>query len=407
VSVTEAALPDAEARLRQTWRAYLEAAAWETAKAAAWESSGYPHFTHNGRWELLPIEALSSWRPDGTYFHGNWMAGFSIGVQWLRVIGANDPDARRVAEHHLSILSTRSRDTTTHDLGFLFFPGIALAECLALVDLRDAAPAIEAARMLAARFNDSGGYLQAFGPIGDVRSAGTSTIDTMMNLPLLWWAGRRTREPRFHEVARRHMRTSARLFLREDGSTFQLNKYDPITGQVLDRGTYQGASDESCWSRGQAWAIAGFAWSYAVTGELEALWAAERAIGYFWPRVHPDGLVPWDFADHSSQAPPDASASAIAALGRVILSQVHPDSVQRATHRREASNILVCLGSAALNRDPTVDGILLKSSYSVPHGWGVDGAAGWGDFYYGLALALACDEIPLAAVLPGEPKGFR
>ena len=389
--------------IESAWRDYLTAASWEAEKAGSWDTSGYPHFTENGKWRTLAVNALSEWRPDGTYLHGNWMAGFSIGVLWLRVLGAADDDARRTARDHLDALVPRMLDTTTHDLGFLFFPSFAFAESSGLITTAEAGPALTAARTLVLRFNEAGGYIQAFGAIGHPRSAGTSTIDTMMNLPLLWWASSRLHEPRIFDVARKHARTAARLFLREDGSSFQLNTYDPVSGALLDRGTYQGSTADSCWSRGQAWAIAGFAWSYAVTGEVEFLHAAERTLRYFSSRIDENGLVPWDFADTSDDAIPDSSASAIAALGGLILAGVHPEAEERDRLNRDALDLLASLATSALNRDREVDGILLRSSYSVPHRWGVDGAMGWGDFFYGLALAIANGAISLDSVL-GQPE---
>jgi unsaturated chondroitin disaccharide hydrolase len=52
-----------------------------------------------------------------------------------------------------------------------------------------------------------------------------------------------------------------------------------------------------------------------------------------------------------------------------------------------------------LNPDHDVDGVLLHSCYSVPHGRGIGGATAWGDFYYGLALAVAHGIVPIKRLL--------
>lgn len=384
--------------LTTTWDDYLCAAGRESERARDRDPDDFPWFTEGGSWRVLPAGATSRWDGD-VYEHGNWTAGFWFGVSWLRALGADDRAAAALAHERLAALTPRGDDPTTHDLGFLFHPGLAFAESAGLIDPEQTGPAHAAARMTARRFNAAGGYIQAFGPIGDVRSAGTSTIDTMMNLPLLWWASARGGDPLLFDVARRHARTSARLFLREDGSTYQLNRYDPGSGALLHRGTYQGASESSCWSRGQAWAVCGFAWAYAATGEAELLTAAERAAGYFWRMLPDDGVPPWDFSDRSAGATRDASASAVAALGAVILGHVHSDQAQRQGFAWRGADLLARLGGSCLNRDPATAGILLHSCYSKPHGWGVDGAMGWGDFYYGLGLALATGTVTLGAAL--------
>jgi unsaturated chondroitin disaccharide hydrolase len=356
----------------------------------------YPHYMEEGRWRRFPIDATSGWVDDSFYDHGNWTAGFAVGQAWLAAIG--DPDHHAtVATQTTALLdvATRASDRTTHDLGFLFHPSFALGEQLGFLTSDAVAPAHEAAESLAARFNPAGGYLQAFGPADDPRSRGTSTIDTMMNLPLLWWSAADGQSD-VRRNAETHARTSAREFFRPDGSTYHLIKFDPSTGVVLERGTFQGGADDSCWSRGQAWAIAGFAWSYAVQPVPEFLDAALTAWNYFRGRIPDDGVVPWDFGAPSTDTTGDASASAIAALGALILSEQVESTAHSAELRSDAERILEQLSHHAVRQDPAADGILLRSCYSKPHGLGLSGALPYGDYYYGLALALATGRIDLS-----------
>ncbi|MGH8881848.1 MAG: hypothetical protein ACRD0P_31620, partial [Stackebrandtia sp.] len=67
--------------------------------------------------------------------------------------------------------------------------------------------------------------------------------------------------------------------------------------------------------------------------------------------------------------------------------------------------LLATLSRRALNRDPDIDGILLHSCYSVPQQVGVDGATAWGDFFYGLALAVATGVLPVERLLHHERAG--
>jgi unsaturated chondroitin disaccharide hydrolase len=395
--------------LEAAWEAYLSAARRERDSACERDPGVYPHYTENGRWHLLSVGALSSWAESAStermaYEHGNWTAGFWFGVMWLLALDGDDK-AAELAASRLEVLSARAVDTTTHDLGFLFSPAFVLPYETGRLTNGEATPALSAARTLGRRFNAHGGFIQAFGPIGDHRFAGTSTIDTMLNLPLLFWAAANHGETELFDIARRHARLSARLFFRSDGSTYHLNHYDPLGGELLDRGTFQGAGEHSCWSRGQAWATTGFAWAYAATGEIELLEAATRAAAYFWKQLPANGIPPWDFSDTSPNPQRDASAAAVAALGALILGGTHPD---RATADEYWDRGTALLGElAACINTGAQSGILLHSCYSKPHDLGVDGSTGFGDYFLGLALALANGRLDLRTVLGFDPGDGR
>lgn len=393
--------PDQLPDLELSWTKYVQAAEREYERSKDRASRQYPHYSENGKWVLLDVDALSQWREEG-YEHGNWTAGFWFGVLWLAGLDGDDEAMPALAMSRLDELASRRDDHTTHDLGFLFYPSLALPERLGLISLETAAPALEAAQMLVRRFNSAGRYIQAFGPVGESRSAGTSTIDTMMNLPLLWWAHEVTGEPTFLEVARQHARTSARTLIRPNGSAVHLALFDPHDGAFLAESTLQGASANSAWTRGQAWAVCGFAWAYAVVGEPEFLTVAERTAAYFADQFDDSRLPPWDFADTSPAAPRDASALPAMALGCSILASVHPDEARRDRYG-EAAHRYLGLAGIAINGEETTDGILLQSSYSVPTGRGVDGATGWGDFYLGLALAVLRGAVPLDRLTGSGP----
>jgi unsaturated chondroitin disaccharide hydrolase len=392
--------------VNDAWADYLAAAKREYERALTRDDALFPHYSEDGSWNLLDVEALSSWDGD-VYEHGNWTAGFWFGTMWLAARGLGDDSIAEATRERLPVLAGRAYDHTTHDLGFLFHPSYVLGHLCGYLDSSQLGPAVEAARMTARRFNDQGRYIQAFGPVGEARSSRTSTIDTMMNLPLMWWAYRHSDDNRLYEVARHHARTTARLFIRPDGSTVHLMHFDPVSGAVDAESTLQGASARSAWSRGSGWAVAGLAWSYAVTGEPEMLAGAERAWAYYDAATKPDELPPWDFTDADPHAPRDASAAAAVALGHLILAAVHPDPGARSQYAESGDRLLDCLCRLALNRDPDVDGVLLHSSYSVPHGRGMDGATAWGDFFFGLAMAVRHEAVPLPLLLGRATPGHR
>jgi unsaturated chondroitin disaccharide hydrolase len=374
--------------IQAAWQAYLASVGRELAAAKTRTTGEFPHVTEQGRWQLLPVGTRSSGAHQ-QYEHGNWTAGFSLGIGWLYTVGTGKGSGADLAGEWLATLAQRAEDSTTHDLGFLFYPSVALGHIVGLLDKRHTQLGQIAAQMLTARYNRSTGLLQAFGPIGARPLAGTSTIDTMMNLPLLWWASSTGADPVVFDTARRHARTSARLYLRPDGSTYHLLRLDPISGAVLQRGTFQGANSSSCWSRGQAWAVCGLAWAFAATGETELLEAADRAAAYFFGHLPNDGVPPWDFTAEQNEHIADASASAATALGCLLLGAYHPSPQDAEGYRAAGTALLADIAQSCLNTDPKRDGLLLRSTYSLPHQTGVEGATAFGDFYFGLALACA------------------
>lgn len=393
---------DVEGGVARAWDRYLEAAGREIRQAGDHPTGLFPHVTEDGRWQLLDADERSD-DSGAHYEHGNWTAGFRSGVAWLHALGTGQDGSAQTARRWARAVAGRATDHTTHDLGFLFFPGTALPDLAGRLGDGDAdlvAAGQQAARTLAARWNPRTGLLQAFGPVGSPRLAGTSTIDTMMNLPLLWWAGRHGGDGVLLDIARRHARTSARLYLRPDGSTFHLLHLDPLTGAVLSRGTFQGSDDASCWSRGQAWSVCGMAWAFATTGEVELLEAAERSAAYFFDHLPDNGIPPWDFA--AEDPVPDASASAAVALGCLFLERLHPNADAARTYGHVGRALLTDLGESSINTGSD-DGILVHSTYSLPHNRGVDGATGFGDFYAGLALGCAVEVLSLTALAGGEP----
>jgi unsaturated chondroitin disaccharide hydrolase len=386
--------------LATAWDAYVALAARE-AEGHALHPARYPHHGgDDGRWHRLPVDRISRWADDTFYDHGNWTAGFAAGVAWLRTLQPGEPSPGEPIRDLLRGLEQRAADGTTHDLGFLFYPSYVMGAVAGGLAGEELDPARAAAGTLASRFRPEGGYLQAFGALDDPRSAGTSTIDTMMNLPLLWWAGG-DGAPELFELARRHARTSADVFFRDDDSTYHLVRFDPASGELVQRGTFQGAGSDSCWSRGQAWAIAGFALAFAATGDDDLLAASERAWRYFAARIPDDGVVPWDFTDDSPEAPDDASASAAAALGAVVLGAVHPSAARRAEFAGEGASLLEALAVSAVGVEGE-EGILQRSCYSRPHRLGVRGPTPWGDFFYGLALAIATGRTTIEDLLRGS-----
>ena len=345
------------------------------------------HYVENGRWKQVSLAQGSYWTAE-SYDHGNWTSGFWVGcLLHLRRLGA--PDETAVALALAGATATRALDETTHDLGFMFWPSaVLLAEEYAAAgddasSQRWAAVALTAAETLAKRFRTAGAYLQAFGGLDDERGQPTSTIDTMMNLPLLWWAARTFDRDDLRRIASEHAWTSSRDLIRDDGASFHLVHHNP-DGSLRSRGTFQGASDDSCWTRGHAWAIHGFVAAHLATGERYFADVAARCLDFWCEHASLDQLPPYDLVSETGLL--DASAAAILASGLADAAE-DPILADLLRARERCDRVLTALERDAVFACPA--GIIGKSTYSAPHGWGVDGALPYGDYFYLRALTTA------------------
>lgn len=173
-----------------------------------------------------------------------------------------------------------------------------------------------------------------------------------MNLDLLFYAASKTQNAEMFSAAVEHARTTARTHVRLDGSTTHLIILDPQNGNVKDRLTNQGYAHNSCWARGQAWAIAGFAETYAWTHEAAFLDTARLCADYFLDRLPGSGSVPWDFDALEIEGPPqpqDVSAAVIAAYGMLLIHQALITSEQNSRYLEAALNIVQTVCAKHLN----------------------------------------------------------
>jgi unsaturated chondroitin disaccharide hydrolase len=176
---------------------------------------------------------------------------------------------------------------------------------------------LHAASLLAGRFNPVGRFIRAWddipGSSDDTR--GWVIIDSMFNIPLLYWASEETGDPRFKHLAMMHADTVMKNFVREDGSVRHIVEFNPFNGEYVKDYGGQGYEQGSSWTRGQPWGLYGFLMSYRHTGKKEYLDTAVKIAGYFMNNIPNDGLIPVDFRQPASPLWYDDTAAAIAACG--------------------------------------------------------------------------------------------
>ena len=144
-------------------------------------------------------------------------------------------------------------------------------------------------------------------------------IDSLMNLPLLYWATGVTGDASFRRVAARHARRLASVLVRRDGSTAQSVHQDRRTGRIIRIHTHQGISAGSTWARGQAWAVYGLTASAEELRDRRLLAAAERTATWVADHLPRSGVPRYDY-DAAPNADTDTSAGVITAAGLLRLS---------------------------------------------------------------------------------------
>lgn len=319
-----------------------------------------------------------------------WTTAFWTGQLWLAYEWTGNHEYRRVGEIHLQNFKERIEKKILvdhHDMGFLYTLA-AIAPWRLTGNLVARETALLAARTLMRRFHPAPGIFQAWGSMDDAEQRGRTIVDCMMNLPLLYWATETTGDPFFHHSAERHALRTAENFIRPDATTFHTFYFDTETGAAKFGQTHQGYSDDSCWARGQAWAIYGFVLSYRYTRNPLFLQASQRVAEYFLAHLPKDKVAYWDliFNDGSPEER-DSSASAIAACGLLEIARWETDRARAAQYRTAAVEMTQSLyENYSTKDDPVSNALILHGVYGKPNGNGIDEANLWGDYFYLEAL---------------------
>ncbi|TSC64666.1 MAG: unsaturated glucuronyl hydrolase [Parcubacteria group bacterium Gr01-1014_106] len=321
---------------------------------------------------------------------GAWTSGFFLGSLWLLYEQSGSRIWRTYAQPRHTALNIEKNNKGTHDLGFMFLPSFRNGYRLTKND-QYRRTLLTAAESLATRYSPEVGAIKSW---ETKPSEFPVIIDSLMNIELLFWGAARGGDPLWRDIALKHARKIRREHVRPDGSTYHVVTYHPETGEVEKKSTAQGKSNESTWSRGQAWALYGFTMVYRETNDASFLQTARTVADYFLAHLPSDGIPLWDF-NASSSEPRDSSAAAIAASGLLELSRLEKSPAKRARYFAGAERILRSLSSPAyLAKGTAHHALLLHGTYHKPTG-DFDTGTAWGDYYF-LEALLRYQRHPLA-----------
>ena len=333
-------------------------------------------------------------RPDSSVFYcdyADWRSGFFPGSLWYLYELTGDTAMLSLAKSYTLSIEEAKNLTWHHDVGFIV--GCSFGNGLRLIGepyYKDVM--LQSAKSLSTRFRKKAGILQSWNVSGWQAERGWQCpviIDNMMNLELLFEATRLSGDSSFYKIAVSHADRTLQEHFREDGSCFHVVDYNTITGNVRGKYTAQGYVDSSVWSRGQAWAIYGFAIAFRETGDHKYLAQALKTFDYM--KNHPNrtqDLVPyWDMdAPNIPDEPRDASSAAIMASALYEISTMPVENAD--DYRNYADSLMNSLSSPVYRATLGANGnfILMHSVGSIPHSAEVDKPLNYADYYYLEAL---------------------
>jgi len=331
-----------------------------------------------------------------------WSSSLWTGSYWLAYQLTDDEKFRKTAESHLKYyLDTVNypEKLNNHDTGFKYTPScVAAYKITGNEEARKAA--LRAAEIQLEHVCPVNKFLIRVG----TRSANDkyvqyrTLVDSMMNIPLFFWAYEETGEKAYYDAAVGHYHTTTNYLVREDGSSYHHYQFDPITMEPVCGVTHQGNSNESCWSRGHAWLVYGYPLAYKYTRDAE-IFDIHEAVSYFFMNHLPKDCVPYwdfDFTDGSFE-PRDSSASAIAACGLLEMCKYLPEEAEnKRLFKNAAEKMIQALIERCANENEETDCLLTHVTGSKPHSLYVDNCATYGDYFYFEALCrLLKPEFPI------------
>lgn len=338
---------------------------------------------------MLPrsINTMSDkWNMTNAY---DWTSGFWPGILWYDYENTGDESVKKEAEHYTNCLADllNPEHPGDHDLGFQFFCSFVNAYRIT-GDPYYKKIALAGADKLAAFFNPKVGTILSWPHMEKEKGWPHNTImDNMMNLDLLFWAARNGNNKDFYRMAESHARVTMQHQFRPDYTNYHVAIYDTVSGNFIKGLTNQGYSDESCWSRGQAWAIYGFTMVYRETGNKEYLRFAEKLADAYLTRL-PDDYVPyWDFdAPDIQNQPKDVSAAAVCASALLELSSLEDNEAMSEYYWQAAEHMLNSLASDYYRCGNQKTAFLLHATGNMPAGYEIDASINYADYYYIEAL---------------------
>lgn len=313
----------------------------------------------------------------------HWTSGFFPGSLWYLYEFSDDQYFKEAATNWTERLYREKDNNKTHDVGFMMH--CSYGNAYRLTGMEEYGTILmESSESLVNRFDSTTGCIRSWDwgkwqyPV---------IIDNMMNLELLYFASGYSGNPYYKQVAISHADKTLENHFRDDYSCWHVVDYNPHDGTAIARGTHQGFSDNSTWTRGIAWAVYGYIISYKATKKQVYLKQALQVLDFLLSHKKlPRDLIPyWDMdCPDIPNTYRDVSSAAILASALVDLHLI----TNEAYYLDVCLKLIRTLGSkkymAQSEKNP---GFILEHSVgNLPQGTEIDVPIIYADYYFIEAL---------------------
>jgi len=316
-----------------------------------------------------------------------WTSGFFPGSLWYIYEYTKDTAILHFAQKFSNRIESEKYTTNNHDVGFMLYcsfgNGYRITHDQSYPEIL-----ITASNSLLTRYRPEIKSIQSWDKNNLYNCP--VIIDNMMNLEMLFWASKFTKDTKYRDIGVNHANTTIKNHFRKDYSSYHVIDYDLTDGHIIKKVTNQGCADESAWARGQAWGLYGFTMCYRETKDRRYLAQANNIATFILnhPNLPTDKVPYWDFnAPKIPNEPRDASAAAIIASALIDLS-AYTDKKTAELYRNTSEQILRSLSSPAyLAKSGTNGGFLLMHNVgNMPKNSEIDTPLSYADYYFLEAL---------------------
>lgn len=330
--------------------------------------------------------------------NNNWECGMFTGCYWLAYELTGNKFFKDVAEKHFATYKRRfdkKIGLDDHDVGFVFLPS-CVSQYRITGDEKARKTALDAAKYFyETGYSREGKFIIRMHTCWDEGPGCRTMMDSLMNAPLFMWAGKELGNNDMFMAGVDHNLTTEKYLIRDDASSFHHYQFDPKTAGPVKGLTFQGHSDESCWSRGHSWGVYGFPVTYGYTKD-ERFKYLHKNITYFMLNHLPDDCIPyWDYDFTSGSEPRDSSAGLISLCGMMEMNKYLPETSEVKTIYKNASAMMLdAVIDKCTNDSENYDGLVCHVTHALPQGQGIDECAPYGDYFYLEALHRFIKESP-------------
>lgn len=310
-----------------------------------------------------------------------WTNGFWTGMLWIAYEYSKNPKFKDVAERNCKSFRDRIDNMVAlnhHDIGFLFVPSL-VASYKITGNKKNREYAIKAADILIGRYHEKGEFIQAWWDL-DNDDEYRFIVDSLMNIPLLFWTSEETGDSKYQEIGRKHVSTVLKYGLRDDYTSHHTFYFDRKTGKPVGGKTAQGVNDNSCWARGQAWVVTGTSLNNKYIQSEEYREVIKNVYSFFRANVQDDKVPYWDLSfEKDSNEYHDSSAAAIACCG---LHQYLMTSYDAEIERDLNETVKSLMENYSSSKYSRTQGLLEHGMYAHRFCNGVNEPNIWGDYFY-------------------------